>query len=105
MTVEASQNSTAKRVSAAVIAAALLLVFFLAGAFIALESDHECEGENCPVCECLEQCGITLRQLGMSLAKPGVSLFTFFFLITGTLRYIIVVCRQTLVSNKVRLND
>lgn len=43
---EARSNSTLIRTFAAITAIAMLLVILLAGIFIALEADHECEGED-----------------------------------------------------------
>ena len=40
----------------------MLLVFVLFSAFcIAAEADHDCCGEDCPICACIQMCENTLR--------------------------------------------
>ena len=46
--------------------------------FIAFEAHHECEGENCPICACLEECGRTVRGFGDSL--PIISAYAAIFI-------------------------
>ena len=90
---------------AAITAIAMLLVILLAGIFIALEADHDCEGEDCPVCECMEQCQSTLNQLG-SVSVTGMAvLFPILLLIASGIHFVRVVRRETPVSIKVQLNN
>lgn len=48
---------------AAVLALALLLVVLLSSVYIAVESGHACHGEDCPICEHIEECRNILRQV------------------------------------------
>ena len=100
-----STNSRIIKTLAAVTATALLLVIVLAGIFIVMEADHDCEGEDCPVCQCLENCQTTIRQLGSVTVAASISLFSFFILITAYFHITEVFCNDTPVSAKVRLND
>ena len=49
------------------ITALLCFIYFSAiifsAAFVALEIDHDCTGENCPVCGAVVLCKKTLRQI------------------------------------------
>lgn len=100
-----STNSRFIKTLAAVTATAMLLVIVLAGIFIVMEADHDCEGEDCPVCQCLENCQTTLRQLGAVTVTASASLFSVFLLITTCFHLVKVFCNDTPVSTKVRLND
>ena len=102
---EARSNSTLIRTFAAITAIAMLLVIILAGIFIALEADHECEGEDCPICECLEQCRATLHQLGSVTVTSKAVLFPVLLLIVSGIHFARVIRRETPVSIKVQLNN
>jgi len=45
-------------------AAFLLAVTLFSSAFVALESDHDCEGSDCPVCLELQECLGNFQLLG-----------------------------------------
>ena len=102
---EARSNSTLIRTFAAITAIAMLLVILLAGIFIILEADHDCEGEDCPVCECMEQCQATLHQLGSITVTGKTALFPILLLIVLSVHIAAVFPKQTPVSIKVRLNN
>lgn len=102
---EARSNSTLIRTFAAITAIAMLLVILLAGIFIALEADHECEGEDCPICECLEQCQATLHQLGSVTVTSKAVLFPVLLLIVSGIHFAMVIRRETPVSIKVQSNN
>lgn len=54
------------------IALAICLLFFGITVFslfyIAKEADHECTGEDCPVCACIHQAQQTLKNIGTGIA-------------------------------------
>ena len=83
----------------------MLLVILLAGVFIVMEADHDCEGEDCPVCECLEQCQTALHQTGNTPVICITAYFSVLLLITGQILPVKVTLKDTPVSTKVRLND
>lgn len=64
-----------KRLTALIFAA---LVFFALTAslfVIALETDHDCTGDNCPVCAAINVFRNTLKALGGALAAAGAAVF------------------------------
>ena len=95
-----------KRFGALLLAIGLCAVMAVSFAFIAAEADHDCTGEDCPICEAIAVNIRLLRTLGLAL----LALTAFFFLRCGQAAR----CRQdrqnrffpgTLVSWKVRLDD
>ena len=53
---------------AAVLAVLLALVMLFSAAYIALEADHDCCGEDCAVCALLRACEDLLRNLLLTAA-------------------------------------
>ena len=56
------------RIFALALAIILLLCITAAGAFIAHEADHECSGDNCPICAAVAAWTGTLQLLGFAAA-------------------------------------
>ena len=65
---------TIRKRLAAVILAALVLFALMTSLFVIIhEADHDCIGENCPVCAVISICQSTLKTLGsVSLAVAAV---------------------------------
>ena len=94
-----------KRVLAALLAVAVLFVMLYSALFIAAHADHDCDGEDCPICYQINVCQNTLKNL--SFAASAAALAAAF---TYTLCRGISVCTDyaqsyTLVSLKVKLSD
>ncbi len=73
--------------------------------FIAEEIGHDCSGEDCPICESLEQCRKAVRCVGEIFTS--IILATL-FMVAMTLvitEFRSVLLKRTLVSQKVRMND
>lgn len=99
-------NTTRSFRIAAGIMGLMMLVFVLFSAFyIAVEADHDCCGEGCPICACIQMCENTLREIvGRTIAKlSALSPVLCIFLIAAT--FAASIPQETLVSGKVRLND
>ena len=94
-----------KRIAALVLAVTVLFVMLYSALFIAAEANHDCVGENCPICYQISVCENTLKNL--SLAVCAVAFAAAF---TYTLCRSISACADvtpsyTLVSLKVKLTD
>ena len=94
-----------KRIAALLLAVTVLLVMLYSALFIAAEADHDCVGENCPICYQINVCQNALKNL--SLAVCAVAFAAAF---TYTLCRSISACADftpsyTLVSLKVKLTD
>ena len=94
-----------KRIISVVVAVAVFFVMLYSALYIAAEANHDCVGENCPICYQISVCENTLKNL--SLAVCAV---TFAVAFTYTLCRSISVCTDyaqsyTLISLKVKLSD
>ena len=93
------------KLAAAMLALLLFVMVFFASCFIAAEAGHDCTGENCPVCACLQLCEQTLEQIGdgiLSLCAVLIPVSCCFALAEVTHP---VLLEETPVSFKVRLNN
>ncbi len=61
-----------KRFAAIALAALVLFVLMTSLFVIAHEADHDCTGENCPVCAFIAVCRNTLKTLGDALIAAAV---------------------------------
>ncbi len=88
-----------------IMAAMILLVMMFSAIFIVSHTDHDCTGEDCPVCACLQQCENILHGAGDG-SRVTVSGIIPIVLITGFIlvSYGIVIS-DTPVSAKVRMNN
>ncbi len=94
----------ARRITAGIIGLLMLVTMLFSAFYIAAEINHDCSGEDCPVCACIQQCENTLRGVGNGTPLPvsviGISLI---LLITACCPA--VISQDTPVSRKVRLNN
>lgn len=95
-----------KQIGILMLSIGLVLMLIASSALIIHEADHECTGENCPVCQAVAVSINVLRALGMAL------LFLLTFIALQQSNHIRSFCQQhdrlfshTLVSWKIRLND
>lgn len=94
-----------KKITAAIIAASVLFILLFSVFFIAKHVDHDCTGDDCPVCACLQQYETVLRGMetgmtvGTGICVPVLVLMIYILLFYGS------VAGKTPVSIKVRLNN
>ena len=94
-----------KRIISLIVAVAVIFVMLYSALFIVSHAEHDCVGENCPICYQISVCENTLKNL--SLAVCAVAFAAAF---TYTLCRSISACADvtpsyTLVSLKVKLTD
>jgi hypothetical protein len=95
-----------KRFGALVLCIGMAFILAVSAAFIIHEADHDCSGEDCPVCRLIAVNFNLLHILGLA----AIAFLSFFFLLSRRLacgrrdRYNCFFS-GTLVSWKVRLND
>lgn len=93
------------RVAAGLLAVVLLAVVLVSSFYIAGEADHDCAGEDCPICETIRQCEAVLQHVGLGILFVAFTVVpTVWSILTGSLRAFDQ-AQETLVSMKVRLND
>ena len=102
----ASRKTGFRKLAASLTIMVLLFVLLFSISYVTLESDHDCCGEHCHVCECLEACGNALRLVRCSAgtaAHAAIGLSAVFFAITLVFASA-VFGKETPVSDKIRLN-
>ena len=94
-----------KRIAAAFLAVTILLVLLFSAAFIAAEADHDCAGENCPLCDQITVFKKIRNAFSLAVciaAFPAVFSYT---LCRGSFACADAIPRNTLVSLKVKLTN
>ena len=100
-----SHTAKARRIAAGIMGLMMLLIVLFSAFYIAAEADHDCEGEHCSVCACIQQCKNVLRGIG-GCAAPQLSfiapaLFAFLFAAV----FAAEITQKTLVAERIRLNN
>ena len=93
------------KIVAVLLAVTFLFVMLGSALFIAAEVDHDCVGENCPICFQINVCRNTLKSLSLAVCAA-----VFAVAFTYTLRVSISAHAETatgnsLVTLKVKLSD
>jgi hypothetical protein len=94
-----------KRLAAGIIAFLMLFIMLFSASFIAIEADHDCTGEECPICACIAQCENTLHQIGDGVAVQAAVIVPVVFMLILAFLLATDFPKETLVSRKVRLNN
>mgnify|MGYP007002441203 FL=1 len=89
---------------------ALLTMTFIFGTlfsvlYIAIESHHDCIGEDCPICQCIIVCENILKKLSTALFVMSVSAAFVFASKISIIKNLKLIPIQTLVSLKVKLSN
>lgn len=93
------------RIFAAVLAALVVLVALSASAFMIEHADHDCTGEDCPVCERLFACAQSLRNLAGAAVVVLASVAFASVVSASADGYLPAYVPRTPVSLKVKLSD
>ncbi|MCR5722311.1 MAG: hypothetical protein K6G72_08215 [Lachnospiraceae bacterium] len=83
----------------------MVLSLLCALTFIAFEAHHECEGEECPICACLEECVRTVRGIGDSLPILSTLVVIYVAAVTVSLAESEEIIFNTPILFKVRMNN
>ncbi len=94
-----------RRSTAAIIGILMLFVMLFSAFYISAETDHDCTGEDCPICACIQQCENTLHQIGDGIASSAAVIIPFAFLLVSIFHLASLFPQETLVSRKVRMNN
>ena len=96
---------TSVKVLAGILGILVALSFVFSLFFVALESDHECEGEECHICRTMEVCEGILRQAGSAVTSKAALMATVWVVCLLAFPVITFVQDKTLVTDKVKMND
>ena len=94
-----------KKIAAGALSLLMLAVMLLSAFFIAADADHDCTGEDCPICECIEQCEHLFVHAADGTAERVSALLPVVMILFCAVLFAAAVPQQTLVSGKVRLNN
>ncbi|MCR5252031.1 MAG: hypothetical protein K6E50_15660 [Lachnospiraceae bacterium] len=83
----------------------LCVLALLSSYYVAMETGHVCEEEECHICACLELCEAVLHQLGTSIPVVVAVLLPFILFLSADVAGKDIFVRQTPVSKKIRLNN
>ena len=94
-----------QKILASIICMAFVAAALFSMLFIIKEADHDCTGDNCPICACIHQAEQTLKQLGTGNAADELPSAGSFSDITLLFPVVLFLPCVSLISQKVRLND
>lgn len=94
-----------KRITAGIIVILMLFNLLFSAFYIAAEVDHDCTGEDCPICACIAQCESILHQISDGIVSQAAFVFPIVFLVVSLFLYTNLFTQETLVSRRVRLNN
>ncbi len=99
------KTAAARRIAAGVMGLMMLAAVLFSSLYIAVEADHDCTGEDCPVCACVRQCENTLRSAGEGFRACPAVLIPFLSVLSAAALSLAAASFATPVSRKVRLNN
>ncbi len=94
-----------KRITAGILVMFIFFTMLFSAFCIAAEADHDCTGEDCPICACIQQCENTLHQIGDGIALQAAVIIPVIFIFLCISLFTLGLPRETPVSGKVRLNN
>lgn len=83
----------------------LLLVTFFSLFYLAMEENHSCTGEDCPICACIHETQQRLKNLGTGVISSPAFVQSAFLSMWTAIGFSLFLFRPSLVSQKVRMND
>ncbi len=102
------KNSMGRKISrsfACIMAAMVLIIVLFSSFFIVSHADHDCTGEDCPVCACIQQCENILHGVGDGSIYAASGILPVVLIVGFILTSYCIVVSDTPVSEKVRIND
>ncbi len=99
-----ARNEKRTRMAALIMACIIVLFIFASVFFIAHEADHDCTGEDCPVCALIMQCENNLKQIGSGEAAVVTAVATALIFLTLQMHVTASAIISTPILLKTRLN-
>ncbi|KSV59207.1 hypothetical protein [Acetivibrio ethanolgignens] len=87
------------------LATTVVFVLLLSVACIAVEADHDCQGEDCPICQQISICENILKNLALAGSATAFGAVLLYILYKAIQSYTENLQKITLVSLKVELLD
>ncbi len=98
-------NNNLRRFFAGIMAFMILVFVLLSTTFIAAEADHDCEGEDCPVCATIQICARTLDQVGSLITVLATVLLPALIVFLSITISVPMLTRHSLIYQKIRMNN
>ncbi len=100
-----SYTTKAKRIAAGIMGIMMLVIVLFSAFYIAAEANHDCTGEDCPICACIQQCENILRRVSEGTASELSAVIPVFFILFFAACFVAALPQETLITRKVRLNN
>lgn len=105
-----SCNNVKSRSMAGILSAIMFFAVLLSAFYIASNADHyhvhhDCRDHDCPVCICIQQCESMLRGYDNGISDNAALCIPLFLLFVSISLHAHSFTENTLVSDKVRLNN
>ena len=94
-----------KRLAVLFMIAVTLFVVISCAAFNVIELGHDCTGEDCPVCYCVNLCENTLRQLTLVSSQVLFAYVNIFAVLIFCSYVTLCESHKTLITLKVKLSN
>jgi hypothetical protein len=93
------------RIFTGIMAVMMLFVMLFSGIFVVSHTDHDCTGEDCPICACISQCENILNGSGDNPVFSSAGVLPAVLVTASILISYCVVISDTPISVKVRMNN
>ena len=100
-----SDVSKQKRIAAGIIGILMIIVMLFSAFYISTETGHDCIGEDCPICACVQQCENVLHKIGGGLAFIISVIAPIICVVICAFLFVSDIQKQTLISRKIRMNN
>ncbi len=100
-----SSKSKALRIAAVTMGLMMLVLVAFSAFYIAAEADHDCTGEDCPVCLCIRLCSDALNRFRKKTVPVAQILLPMLCVLPAAAVFSALMAEQTPVKGKVRLNN
>lgn len=97
-------TSNAKRYAAFIFSIVFIFATVFSVFYIAEEINHDCTGNDCPICECVHQAQQTLKNIGTGFAEAVIIVAAVVVLISLLLSFGDDLRNSSLISQKVRMD-
>lgn len=97
--------SHVRKALAGVIGMMMLVIILFSAFYIAVEAEHDCTGDDCPICACIQLCINTLRGFSSGITVAISAAVPVLPILFTALIFRSVLFQETPISRKVRMNN
>ena len=99
------KTSRSKRIASGIIGIMMLVIMLFSAFYIASEAVHDCSGEDCPVCTCIQLCKNSLHQTCVSTTGHSPLLFLSGLVLLLKALFEVIRPHDSLITRKIRMNN